>query len=156
MRKKIFEIYKSIEDLMDEEMFKKEIEQRYEDFEGLLNEEAIAMMIVDELGRTRKRFVKISELPRSRDASLKVVVKGVNDIREFKRKNGKRGRVLNINIADDSGECRLTLWDDEVKLVEEGDIRIGNILRIINGNVKVTNFGVEVGIGRWGQIEVEG
>ncbi|MEK6856396.1 MAG: SOSS complex subunit B family protein, partial [Nanoarchaeota archaeon] len=43
-------------------------------------------------------------------------------------KFGKKGKVCNAVLKDDSGEIKLTLWNEEVDKVEVGDK-----VRIING-----------------------
>jgi replication factor A1 len=156
MNKTKIELYELVKDLMEKEKFEKEIKTRYDEYEGLLNEEALAYLIVDELGRSVIESVKISELKEGDSVSLVVDVEDVREPREFTRKNGSTGQVVNIEITDGTGRCRLTLWDKDVEAVKSGKIRKGSKIRIVNGYVKVSDFGTEINIGRYGQFFVDG
>ena len=56
------ELYELVSDLMGKDRYDREIEKRFEDYEGLLSEEAIAYLLVDELGRNVMESVSISDL----------------------------------------------------------------------------------------------
>ncbi|HDM25039.1 MAG TPA: DUF3127 domain-containing protein, partial [Thermoplasmatales archaeon] len=60
------------------------------------------------------------------------------------------------DIVDNTGRCRLVLWDDDVELVENRIIEVGSIVKVINGYTKTGKDGfLEVNVGRWGSIEVD-
>ena len=155
MNKTKNELYELVKDRMDEETFESEIKKRVKDYEGLLSAEAVAYLIADELGADIAETAHISGLNHGDTASLEVRVDEISKVREFNRKNGTRGQVVNITISDNTGQCRLTLWDKEVEYVRSGQIQTGSRMRIVNGYVKVTDFGVEVNLGRWGSFFVE-
>ena len=144
------ELYELVSDLIGRDRFDVEIEKRFDEFEGLLSEEAIAYLIVDELGANVVESVSISELKAGDGVSLMVEVEDVVEPREFKRKDGSSGHVANLVVKDETARCRLTLWDKDVEAVKSGRIKIGSRIRIVNGYVKVTDFGMEINIGRWG------
>jgi replication factor A1 len=150
------ELYELVSDLLSKEEFDSKIEKEYEEYEGLLSEDAVAYLLVDELGRNVMETVSISDLKGGDSASLVVKVDDVGNPKEFKRKDGSTGQVVNISISDKTGKCRLTLWDKDVESVKEGKIKKGMKLRIINGYVKVSDFGMEINIGRWGAFFEEG
>ena len=52
------------------------------------------------------------------DLTLTITEKG--EIRTFE-KFGRTGRVCNLKAKDDSGEIKLTLWNDEIDKVNVGD-----------------------------------
>lgn len=150
------ELYELVNDLMSKGEFESEIQKRYEEYEELLSEEAIAYLLVDELGRNVMEIMNISDLKNGDSASLVVEVEDIGRPKEFKRKNGSEGQVVNISISDETGRCRLTLWDKDVDNVKENKIAKGMKLRIVNGYVKISDFGMEINIGRWGTFFEEG
>ena len=149
------ELYKLVKDRMDRGTFESEIKKRTEEYEGLLSEDAVAYLVADEQGADIAESAHISGLNHGDSANLAVHVETIGKVREFSRKNGSRGQVVNISISDSTGHCRLTLWDKEVEYVRDGLIRTGSKIRIINGYVKVTDFGIEVNLGRWGNFSIE-
>ncbi|UCG68014.1 MAG: DNA-binding protein [Thermoplasmata archaeon] len=144
------ELYELVKDLMNQDDFEKEIEKRFHEYEGLLNEDAIAYLIVDEKGKNVMDMATISELKDGDSVSLEVHVEDIKEPREFKRKNGSLGQVANLIVADETAMCRLTLWDKDVETVKDGTIKKDSKIRIVNGYVKVSSFGMEINIGKWG------
>ncbi len=71
--------------------------------------------------------------------------------RTFSRQDGTTGSVANITVADETGEVRVSLWDDLADAVKTGDIKEGDTLRV-RGYVKEGQKGLEVSIGRGGGI----
>ena len=92
MSKTKSELYELISDLMSRDDFEKEIKRRYETFGGLLNEEALAMLLVDELDRSAVENDSIQDMQDGDSVSLIVRVEEISEPREFKRKNGSSGR----------------------------------------------------------------
>ena len=68
------------------------------------------------------------------------------DERQFE-KFGKVTRVCNATIKDDSGEMQLTLWNEEIETVEEGDT-----ISITDGWVKEWQGDMQISAGRNGKI----
>jgi len=92
--------------------------------------------------------MKISEVKPYNNATLEeveVISKG--EVREFV-KFDKPSRVCSCVIKDDSGEMELTLWNDEIDTVEEGEK-----LKITDGWVKEWNGKKQISTGRNGKIE---
>ncbi len=155
MHKAKNDLYRLIKDIITKQEFENKIKKHCEEFDGLLDEETIALLIVDELGQNRKVISKIADLKPNSEYTVIGMVKNVYDSRKFKRKNGKSGKVINLDISDDTGSCRLVLWNNDVELVKNKDISEGSIVKIINGYTKDGYSGVEINLGRWGLLEVE-
>src|SRR3989344_3051056 len=68
--------------------------------------------------------------------------------REFD-KFGKKGKVCNAVLKDDSGEIKLTLWNDEVNKVEVGDK-----VKITNGYCGEYQGERQLTAGKFGKLEV--
>jgi len=94
--------------------------------------------------------VKIGELtPRSRGVNLvaKVVSKSPERVvsSQYDRTEHRLSEVL---IADETGAINLVLWDDKVDRVNEGDV-----VRIVNGFIKLFRGRMQLNLGRFGTIE---
>jgi replication factor A1 len=150
------ELYELVKDIMTEEEFDSDIKKRFVEYEGLLSEEAISYLIADEKDRIIPTKQKVSDLKHGESASLDVKVQEIKEPREFKRKNGSSGQVVNVIVFDETGKCRLTLWDKDVEFVKSGNITNDSKIRIVNGYVKITDFGTEISVGRWGLLFIDG
>jgi replication factor A1 len=82
------------------------------------------------------------------DLVAEVTEKG--DIREFE-KFGKKGRVCNAVIKDDTGTVKLTLWNEQID-----QIKVGDKVHIINGWVAEWQGENQLSTGKFGQLEVVG
>lgn len=93
--------------------------------------------------------MNISDLkPRMGKVEIEVTVKEVGEVREF-QKFGKPGRVCTATVTDDSGEIKLTLWNDEIDKVKKGDK-----IKITNGYVNEFQGEMQLTAGRFGTLEV--
>lgn len=72
----------------------------------------------------------------------------IEEVKEFSR-FGKVGRVANAIIKDDSGQIKLTLWNDEIDKVKPG-VKI----KITNGYVNEWQGEKQIMAGRFGKLEI--
>ena len=149
------QLYELIKDLKTKEEFEKEIQERYQQYEQLFNEDTVALFIVDELGKNKQVISKITDLKPDSDHAVLGTVTNIYELRTFTRKNGTSGRVVNLDISDDTGTCRLVLWDKDVDQIKNKDIKKGTKIKIINGYTKNGYSGLEINLGRWGLLETE-
>jgi len=63
--------------------------------------------------------------------------------------SGGEGRVADCQIKDDSGQMKLTLWNEEIDRV-----KVGSKIRITNGYTKSFRGEVNLNVGRYGKLEV--
>ncbi|MFQ6080101.1 MAG: OB-fold nucleic acid binding domain-containing protein [Candidatus Bathyarchaeia archaeon] len=78
---------------------------------------------------------KIGKITRKhKKASVLGVVQNVYPASEFKRRDGTRGKVMRLDLRDDTGQITAVLWNEKVD--ELGDVKRGDHLRIVNGRVK--------------------
>ncbi|MFC1801189.1 OB-fold nucleic acid binding domain-containing protein [Nanoarchaeota archaeon] len=80
------------------------------------------------------------------DLVLEIVEKG--DVREFE-KFGKTGRVCNATAKDDSGQIKLTLWNEQVD-----QVNVGDKIHIANGYVGEYQGEKQLSTGKFGKIEI--
>ena len=87
---------------------------------------------------------------KAREGNVDVVVEVVSkeEPREFE-KFGKTGKVCNAVIKDESGETKLTLWNDDIDKVN-----IGDKLHITNGYVNEWQGDLQLTTGKFGKLEV--
>ena len=147
--------YDRAKDLLSRDAFEARVRAKREEWGGLLDVDAAARLVLDELGRGELNVQTVRELREGMEVTLRVRVDAVSSVREFHRQDGSAGRVVNVDIADDTGRCRLVLWDDDAALVEKGRVRPGSTLRLLDCFVKVSRFGTEVSRGKFGTVLVE-
>jgi replication factor A1 len=155
MHKNIDQLYENIKDLKTKKEFKEEIKKRSKDYDNLLDEDAIAFLIIDELGRNKQNISKISEITPGIETTLFGKITNISKSKNFTRKNGSSGKVINLEISDETSSCNLVLWNKDVELVKNKTIQKGTNVKVINGYIKDGFNGLEINIGRWGLIETE-
>ena len=64
-------------------------------------------------------------------------------------KFGKAGTVCNAKLKDETGEVKLTLWNEQADLV-----KVGDKVHIINGWVGEWQGELQLSTGKFGQLEV--
>ncbi|MDP3105158.1 MAG: OB-fold nucleic acid binding domain-containing protein [Candidatus Methanoperedens sp.] len=147
----IEEYYKKLEGKLTRDEFKLKVEEKITDMNGLCDLKTAAMLVSSELGINEA--VKIKDMSKDRSNVVFIAkVLSVSDIREFSRDNDTIGRVVNLNLADDTGSIKAALWDEASDLVKIGDIKPGQTLRV-KGYIKDGKSGLEVNVGRGGGIE---
>ena len=94
--------------------------------------------------------VKVENLdPESRqvNVTVKVVTKG--EAREtVSRRDGSTHKVVDALVGDETGAVYLTLWDDNIEKVNEGDT-----INVKNGYVTLFRGSMRLNIGRYGSLE---
>jgi len=79
----------------------------------------------------------------------KVVEKG--DPREVKsRFKDETYRIVDAVVADESGSVKLTLWNEQINLVN-----IGDNIKIENGYVTSFKSEIQLNVGKFGKLTVE-
>ena len=93
--------------------------------------------------------MKVKEL-KSREAvpEIELVVVSKGEVRQWANERGS-GSVCNCAGKDDSGEIKITLWNEQAKQVSEGDK-----IKISNGWCSEYNGEKQVSTGKQGSLEV--
>lgn len=84
----------------------------------------------------KEETLKIAELHEMKDVTLMGIVTKIQDTISFERADGSSGFVKSIEIADDTGSIRVTLWGDDTKL----NINKGDIIKLMGGNVEFDEY----------------
>lgn len=147
--------YAKVKDRVTTEEFDTRVAAAVQEWGGLLDRDAAAMLVVERMGVSVANFDRIADLQEGQEANLRARIVGMSAVRTFNRQDGTAGRVVNLDLKDESGYCRFPLWDEDVALVEKGKIAVGRTVRAIDCYVKRTNFGLEVSRGKFGSLITE-
>jgi len=123
------------------------------EFGGLFDDDTLKRIAMDEMGISMPNVKTVKELKDREEVTIELEVTKIGDMKEFEKRTGGRGKVRNLNVRDETGTCRIALWDADVELVETLEIEVGTKLRCIDCFVKQTDFGVDITKGKKGQIE---
>jgi ssDNA-binding replication factor A large subunit len=93
---------------------------------------------------------KVGELtPQSRAVNITAKVVSKTEIREIPMgRDGSPHKVSDALIGDETGVVYLTLWDDNIEKVNDGDS-----IRIENGYVTLFKGNIRLNIGKYGKLE---
>lgn len=95
--------------------------------------------------------MKISEIQRGMsNVSVEGKIIDISEVREVNTRYGKKS-VADATIEDDSGQIKLTLWEDQIQ-----SIRVGDKVTVTGGYVTEFRDVVQLNIPRSGKLEVEG
>ena len=89
----------------------------------------------------------VTDLKPNRLASLEGTVVALEPVREVAVPGGAQKRVRTARLQDATGEIVLTLWGEEVEMVQEGDR-----IRIQEGWVKDYKGRPQLSLGRLGKL----
>ncbi len=94
--------------------------------------------------------MKISELKAGTgNATIEAEVTAIEEPREVITKFGKRTRVANATIKDESGEITLSLWGEDIEKVS-----IGDKINLENGWVSEFRGNKQISAGKYGKINI--
>lgn len=128
-----------------EEEVRERINKKIKAFAGLLTEAGAAYAVAKELGvdvavdRELSQRVAIKDLkPGMERVDVVGRILRIFPPRVFKR-DGRTGKYCRLIIGDGTGTVRVTLWNRDVSLVEQGKLENGQLVEIINGYVREYN-----------------
>ncbi|WP_410765661.1 single-stranded DNA binding protein [Haloferax sp. DFSO60] len=138
----IREVYDDLDTDVPFEEFEAAVKDKVEQMGGLADEETAAMLIAHELRDEEVNGIADIE-PGMEDVKFLAKVVSIGDIRTFERDGeDEDGMVVNIEVADETGRIRVSLWDEMAAGAEE-NLEVGTVLRIA-GRPKEGFNGVEV------------
>lgn len=115
---------------LTEEKVEEQIEDKMEEFSGLVSEEGAIHLVAKEAGvpiaEAADQELKIKNIvPEMRKVKVKARVVNISDTNTFERDGDEEeGRVRNMTLGDETGKIRMTLWDEQTEIgdkVDEGD-----------------------------------
>jgi len=109
-------------------------------------------LAVEGFSRSREPVdVKVGELtPTSRAVNVIAKVVSKSEVRSIAAgRDGAPHRVCDALVGDETGCVYLTLWDDNIEKVKEGDT-----INVKNGYVNLFRGNMRLNVGRYGTLEV--
>ena len=129
---------------------------------GLLGDETLLRLIAAKYG------VEVPQNTIHNDGNLSIgrLFAGLNDVTVAGRivavfpvrtfEGEKPGKFATLMIADNDGILRVILWNEKADLVEKGELKVGQTIRLLHGYTRQDLYGkVELHMGGKSQIEVE-
>ena len=106
---------------------------------GMISPEGAAQVVAAELGISfDNEKMKIADLLSGmRKVNLVGKILSISPVRTYKTKNGQEGKVVNLVVADETGNLRTVLWDtNHISLIEKNEISIESVVEILNGTMR--------------------
>jgi replication factor A1 len=101
------------------------------------------------LGRPRT-YMNVKDL---RDGMRRVDAEGeiaeMADPRTVNLRTGDQARVADCMLKDESGQIKLSLWDDQIDMVKQG-----SKIRVTNGYTNSFRGELRLNVGKYGKLEV--
>ncbi len=142
----IEDIYAELDVDISEEEFREAVEAKVEEMAGLADEATAAQLVSHSLGGGEPSSISAIE-PGPAEVSFAGKVVGIGDLRTFERDDeDEPGHVINLDVADETGQLRVALWDDEA-IAATDELERGQVLKI-KGRPKEGYAGVEVSANR--------
>src|SRR5919205_2005485 len=92
---------------------------------------------------------KINELkPGDREVNLTASIDSISEPRTVNLRAGGTAQVADAIISDETGNIKLSLWDDQIRSVKEGDM-----ISIENGYTQSFRGENSLNIGRYGKLK---
>ncbi|WP_257627886.1 single-stranded DNA binding protein [Haloplanus salinarum] len=150
----IEDVYEDLDTDVAFEEFEAAVHDKVEQMGGLADEETAAMLIAHELEDEEVSGVADID-PGMDEVKFLAKVIGVGDLRTFDRdgdgdgdedgEDADEGRVINVDVADGTGQVRISFWDRMAQSVADGEVDVGDVLRI-KGRPQEGYSGVEVSV----------
>ena len=120
------------------EEIERKVEAKKAKLSGLISKEGAAQIIAAELGISfEDADLKISELmPGMKRVNVVGKIINLFPVREYD-KNGRKGKVANFIIADETGNTKVVLWDiNHISMIENERLKKGDVVEIKNGSMR--------------------
>jgi len=146
----IEDTYADLDADVSEAEFREAVESKVEQMGGLADEETAAMLIVHELDDGEVEGIADIE-PGMEEVKFLGKVIQIGELRTFERDGeDAEGRVLNVEVADETASVRVALWDEAAAGAAD-ELAAGQVLRV-KGRPKEGYNGLEVSVD---QVEVD-
>jgi len=145
----IEDVYEDLEADVDSDEFEAAVHEKVDEMDGLADEETAAMLVAHELRESGGEVEGVADVdPDADEVKFVAKVTGVGEVRTFERDgDDPDGKVANVEVADETGQVRVSFWDEDAEGVERGELERGDVLRI-KGRPKEGYAGVEVSVDR--------
>ncbi len=153
MKINIDTIYQNLKDIYTPEEFESSIERVQKEFADLIDREAAALYLAVESGQFKPRERSLSDLHDSEHVTISGRIVRIDPLKTFNRKDGTTGRVVSLFAASHDREVRISFWENrDIELILSGEVTLGKTIKVINGRVKINNYGTTVNIGSYSKV----
>lgn len=133
------------------------IDRKYGELDGLITKEGAAYLIARDLGINLPTAVKRLQMKNVVSGMKNINVSGrifrISPVNEFERMDGNKGKVVNLFVSDGSSFLRVPLWNEQVDMIANETVKLGDTVQITNGMSRENIFGdVEISLGKYGGI----
>lgn len=139
------------------------VEEKKKELKGLISDEGALFIIAKELGvdvkDQNKEILKEIEInisditPNMKNITILGRIKEIYRVHEFNRSDGNRGFVGSFLLHDNSGDIRITLWDEHINIFKDNNFNMNELVKILNGYAKKGRNGEpEIHVGRMGKV----
>ena len=105
---------------------------------------------IDNFQISKIKDVLNTDLDEGREVDVIGRILSMNDIREFQRVDGTEGQVRSVDLADETGIIRTSLWDEKAD-INQG---LGDAIKIENARTRLGQGTMELSVGRSSRITV--
>ena len=141
------------------------VEEKKKELKGLISDDGALFIIAKELGVDVKDQnneilkdieINISDItPNMKNITILGRIKEIYRVHEFNRSDGNKGFVGSFLLHDNSGDIRITLWDDQINIFKDDNFNMNELVKILNGYAKKGRNGEpEIHVGRMGKVIV--
>lgn len=139
------------------------VEDKKSELKGLISDEGALFIIAKELGVDIKGEdkgilndieINISDITQNmKNITIVGRIKEIYRVNSFERSDGKTGYVGSFLLHDKTGDARIVLWDEQVKIFTESNIENNELVKIVNGFAKKGKYGgIEIHVGSYGKV----
>lgn len=125
--------------------------EKVEELKGLISLDGALFIIAKELGvpieTESLKFNKFQEFTISeikergmKNITLNGRIHKIYEVKEFMKKDGTEGQVLNFILSDKTGIIRIVVWDKMTKVAEDPDFKINALIQITHGYSKYNDY----------------
>ncbi len=145
MNNEVLEIYEKIKDKLSEEEFQSKMDEILKENEGIsfIDDVYAAQQVASNYDTTEDEPIsegeKYSDLPiedleAGSQNFITGRIKSISNPKSFKSRKGKSGKVCNMELMDNTGEIRVVLWTENIKLLKK--FNEGDIVKITDVDIK--------------------
>jgi replication factor A1 len=83
-----------------------------------------------------------------RGVNVKVKIESISEPRTVNLRTGGQAKVADAQVSDETGVIKLSLWDDQINMIEEGDMVL-----VENGYTHAYRGENNLNIGKYGKLQ---
>ena len=92
----------------------------------------------DNLPEYAEKITKISDIQGEMQVNVIARVVRISRIRTY-NSNGREGQFITLDLKDDTGSISLTLWNKDVEIINEIELKEGDSIKILGAQSRVRN-----------------